>query len=183
LNIFRIWKTNSTTTGPKPRSAQWRVAHAHSAGSARLHSGTWPTPERSPLSGRASRRGWRRRYSGGGGANGSARAPTTERLPVGHGGVGDSSPELLVDGARAPVAAAFSDEARAPVAGEGPTTERREREVGSTLHRRKSGKRSSGSAHRGQARDGYGGRTATVAHSDSVGRLRTWTTAWSERRA
>jgi hypothetical protein len=80
-------------------------------------------------------------------------------------------------------AAAFSDEARAPVAGEGPTTERREREVGSTLHRRKSVKRSSGSAHRGQARDGGGGRTATVARSDSVGRLRTWTTAQSGRHA
>jgi hypothetical protein len=80
-------------------------------------------------------------------------------------------------------AAAFSDEARAPVAGGGLATERREREVGSTLHGRKSGKRSSGSAHRGRARDGGGGRTVTVARSDSVGRLRTRTTARSGQHA
>jgi hypothetical protein len=30
--------------------------------------------------------------------NGGGRAPTTVRLPAGHGGGGDSSPELLVDG-------------------------------------------------------------------------------------
>jgi hypothetical protein len=45
-----------------------------------------------------SRRGRRRRHSGGGGANGGGRAPTTVRLPDGHGGGVDSSPELLVDG-------------------------------------------------------------------------------------
>jgi hypothetical protein len=41
-------------------------------------------------------------------------------------------------------AAAFSDEARALVAGGGPAMGRREREVGSTLHGRKSGKRGLG---------------------------------------
>jgi hypothetical protein len=56
------------------------------------------TPERSPLSGRASRRGWRRRYSGRGGAKDDTQAPMVERLPAGHGDGGDSSPELLVDG-------------------------------------------------------------------------------------
>jgi hypothetical protein len=48
--------------------------------------------------GRASWRGHRRRHSGGGGANGGGQAPTTVRLPAGHGGGEDSSPELLVDG-------------------------------------------------------------------------------------
>jgi hypothetical protein len=57
-----------------------------------------PTPERSPLSGRASRRGRRRCYSGRGGAKDGTQAPTVERLPAGHGDGGDSSPELLVDG-------------------------------------------------------------------------------------
>jgi hypothetical protein len=96
------------------------VAHAHSAGSARCTTRAarglpgWPrpvrptmarrgtvrerTPERSPLSGRASQRGRWRHYSGGGGANDGARAPTAERLPAEHGGGGDRSPELLVDG-------------------------------------------------------------------------------------
>jgi hypothetical protein len=55
-------------------------------------------PERSPLSGRVSWRGRRWRYSGRGGANGAARGPTAERLPAGHGGGGDSKPELLIDG-------------------------------------------------------------------------------------
>jgi hypothetical protein len=45
----------------------------------------WHTSERSPLSGRASRRGWRRCHSGGGGANGGGRAPMAVRLPTGLG--------------------------------------------------------------------------------------------------
>jgi hypothetical protein len=48
--------------------------------------------------GRALRCGQRRRYSSVGGENGGGRAPTTVRLPAGHGGGEDSSPELLVDG-------------------------------------------------------------------------------------
>jgi hypothetical protein len=59
-----------------------------------------------------SRCGRRRRYSGGGGANGGGQAPTTVRLPTGHGGGGDSSLELLIDseGEKTGSAAAFSDE-------------------------------------------------------------------------
>jgi hypothetical protein len=97
-----------TALGPV---AQSRVAHAHSVGSACVHSAHGPR-----LSGPASAcadgdgAAWRAsarrsghcspgaRRSVGGGANGSARAPTAERLPAGHGGGGDSSPELLVDG-------------------------------------------------------------------------------------
>jgi hypothetical protein len=56
------------------------------------------TPERSLLSGHASRRSRRWRYCGGGGAKEGAQAPTTERPPVGHVGGGDSSPEFLADG-------------------------------------------------------------------------------------
>jgi hypothetical protein len=48
--------------------------------------------------GRASRCGRRRRHIVGGGANSGGRAPTTVRLPAGHGGGGDSAPDLLVDG-------------------------------------------------------------------------------------
>jgi hypothetical protein len=79
-------------------------------------------------------------------------------------------------------AAAFSDEARAPVAGGGPASGWREREVGSTLHGRKVARGGSGPSHRGRARDGGGGRTTMVARSDSVGRLWTRTTARSGRR-
>jgi hypothetical protein len=59
-----------------------------------------------------------------------------------HGG-GDSSPELLVDGEGGETRSTttFSDEARALVAGGGPASGWRERELGSTFHRRKSGKR------------------------------------------
>jgi hypothetical protein len=101
-------------TSPARPVCTARVAHGHSVGWARCT---------------ASRRDRRRRYSGGGGANGGARAPTVERLPTGHGGGGDSSPKLLVDGRgrKTGSAAAFSDEARAPVASSGPATGRRER--------------------------------------------------------
>jgi hypothetical protein len=47
--------------------------------------------------GRTSRRSRRRCHSGRGGANDGGRAPTTVRLPAGHGGGEDSSPELLID--------------------------------------------------------------------------------------
>jgi hypothetical protein len=106
------------------------------------HDGAAWRGHRSP----GARRGRRWRYSGGGGASDGTRAPTAERLPAGHGGGGDSSPELLVDGKGKETgsAAAFSDEARAPVAGGSPASGWREREVGSTLHGRKSGKRGLG---------------------------------------
>jgi hypothetical protein len=116
------------------------MAHVHSVGSTRLCSARGPrlcraslglrgprqcgaarerTPERSPLSGRASRRGRRWRYRGGGGAREGARAPTAERPPTGQVGGGGSSPELLADrkGGKTETAAAFSNEVGAPVAG------------------------------------------------------------------
>jgi hypothetical protein len=74
-------------------------------------------------------------------------------------------------------AAAFSDEVRALVASGGPAMERRERVLSSTFNERKVARRGSGSAHRGRARDGGGGQTATVARSDIVGQLWTRSTA------
>jgi hypothetical protein len=89
--------------------------------------------------GRASRHGRRRRHSDGGCANGGGRAPTTVRLPTGHGGGGDSSPELLVDGEgeKTGSAAVFFRRGGATVVGGGPATERREGKVSSTLHGRR----------------------------------------------
>jgi hypothetical protein len=46
-------------------------------------------------------------------------------------------------------ATTFSEEARALVAGGGPATGRRERELSSTFNRRKAARRGLGSAHRG----------------------------------
>jgi hypothetical protein len=89
------------------RVAQWCVAHAHSAGSDRGHSARGPQlagpasayAARDGVARRVVRRGRQRCYSGGGGAKDGARATTAERLLAGHGGGGDSSPELHVDGA------------------------------------------------------------------------------------
>jgi hypothetical protein len=115
------------------------VAHVHSVGSARLRSARGPrlcradlglrgprlrgaarerTPERSPLSGRASWRGRRRRYCGEGGARGGTQASTAKRPPAGQVGGGGNSPELLDDGkgGKTGTATTFSDEAGAPVA-------------------------------------------------------------------
>jgi hypothetical protein len=157
LNIFGKWKTNSTATGPKPRSAQlhsraWprpttlarpvctaRAAHGHSTGSARCTAraardgaARERTPEMSPLSGRVSWHGWWWRYSGGGGAKGAARAPTAERLPAGHGveAIAHRSSLSTGRGRKTGSAAAFSDEARAPVASDSPATGRRRRVSG-----------------------------------------------------
>jgi hypothetical protein len=84
----------------------------------------------------ASRRGRRRCHSGRGGANGDGRAPTAVRLPAGHGGGENSSPELHVDGEekKTGLAAAFFQRGGATVAGGGPAMGRREGEVSSTLH-------------------------------------------------
>jgi hypothetical protein len=89
--------------------------------------------------GRASRHGRRRRHSGGGGANGGGRAPTTVRLPAGHWGGENSSPELLVDGEgkKSSSAVAFFRRGGATVACGGPATVRREGKVSSTLHGRR----------------------------------------------
>jgi hypothetical protein len=84
--------------GPVHSACGPRLAGPASACAAHDDAARERTPERSPLSRRASWCGRRRCYSGRGGANGGARAPTAERLPAGHGGGGDSSPELLVDG-------------------------------------------------------------------------------------
>jgi hypothetical protein len=147
------------------RGPRWR-------GAARVR-----TPERSPLSGRSSRRGWLWCYHGGGGAKDSARAPTAERPPAGHVGGGDSSPELLVDGkgGKTGTAAAFSDEVGAPVAGGYCVRVERERKLRLKRTRRKGGKGGArGSAHRGGVRGGG-------ALGQRRGRLRTWETARSGR--
>jgi hypothetical protein len=124
------------------------------------------TPERSPLSGHASRHGRWWCYSGGGRAKGGARVPTAERLPAGHGGGGDSSPELLVDGEgrKTGSAAAFSDEARAPVADGGPAMGRRRRVSGGSDA--KTTTALGGTAHLARHRPTT---TASAWRSDSIG--------------
>jgi hypothetical protein len=58
------------------------------------------------------------------------------RLPAGHGGGGDSLPELLIDGEgeKTGSTAAFFRRGGATVAGGGPAMVRRERKVSSMLH-------------------------------------------------
>jgi hypothetical protein len=126
-----------SATGPKPRSAQMHsacVAHAHGVGSAHVHSAAHTRAITAV--GRASRRSRQRCHSGGGGANGGGRAPTTVRLPARHGEGENSSPELLVDGEgeQTSLAAAFFRRGGATVVGCGPAMGRREGEVSSTLH-------------------------------------------------
>jgi hypothetical protein len=165
-----------SASGSKPRSAQ-------------MHSGAWPTPVASTqptrtagavtAPGRASWHDRRRRHSGGDGANGGGRAPTTLRLPAGHGGRNASSPELLVDGEekKSGSAAAFLRRGGATVAGGGPATVRREGRVSSTLHGRRTvrgelGRRSPWSCSRRRRRpgsDGRGARTATVGFGPGDG--------------
>jgi hypothetical protein len=75
------------------------VAHVHSACVAYGHAGTRPTSTRCAAHVR--------------GANGGGQAPTSMKLPAGHGGGEDSSPELLVNGEgkeSGSVAAFFSNE-------------------------------------------------------------------------
>jgi hypothetical protein len=166
--------------------AQLRVAHAHSTGSAYVHSARGPwlaglasacaaragaarerTPERSALSGHT-----------------LLEHPRWRGYPPGMGveAIAHWSALSTGRGKKTGSAVVFSDEARAPVASGGPASGWREREVGSTLHRRKVARGGSGSAHRGRAHDGGGGRTATVVRSDGVSRLRTQTTVRSGRR-
>jgi hypothetical protein len=142
-----------SATGPNSRSAQ-------------LHSGAWPRSRRQlgpraqrarpmftalawpvctalglrlPGQPRPERPMMARRDSSGGSSNGGGRAPTTVRLPTGHGGGGDSSLEHLIDGEgeKTGSAVALFQRGGATVAGGGPATGRREGEVSSTLHRRK----------------------------------------------
>jgi hypothetical protein len=169
--------------------AQLRVAHAHNTGLACVHSARGPRLA-GPASACAARDGTTQRgaraHTGAVSALRArvARAPTVERLPAGHGGGGDSSPELLVDGKGEENRIGGSVLRR----GEGSGGRRRscigvEGEGGRlNTPQKKSGKRGSGSAHRGQAHDGGGGQTATVVRSDGVSRLRTRTTARSGRR-
>jgi hypothetical protein len=106
--LMRTARARPMATGgaARGRSVRPTLAGPASACAARngaAHAGAVTAP------GHASRRNRRRRHSGGGGANGGGQAPTTVRLPVGHGEGGDSSPELLVDseGEKTGSAAAF----------------------------------------------------------------------------
>jgi hypothetical protein len=191
-----------TALGP---DAQRRLAHARGIGSAHMHSaGAQPTATRArpvlagPASdsaaldgaahagavtapGRMSRRGRRHRHSGGDGTNGGGRAPTTVRLPDGHGGRNASSSGLLVDGEKkSSSAVVFLRRGGATVAGGGPVTVRREGRVSSTLHGRRTtrgelGRRSPWSCSRRRRRpdsDGRGARTATVGFGLGDGAVR-----------
>jgi hypothetical protein len=158
-----------SASGPKPRSAQmhsgaWStpVASARPTRTVRAHGPrprgrglrslgrprpVWPATARRSAAyagavtapGRALRRSWRRRHSGGDSANSGNRAPTTLRLPAGHGERNTSSPELLVDSEekKSGSTAAFLRRGGAMVAGGGPAMVRREGQVSLTLHGRR----------------------------------------------
>jgi hypothetical protein len=72
--------------------------------------------------------------------------PRRRGYPLGMGveAIAHRSSMSMGRGRKTESTAAFSDEARAPVAGGGPASGWRERELGSTFHRRKSGKRGLG---------------------------------------
>jgi hypothetical protein len=122
--------------GPRPRVSglcslgRPRLARPTTARRSAAHVGAVTAPTH------ASWRGRRRRHSGGDGANGGGRAPTTVRLPAGHGGRNASSPELLVDGEEKKSGSAAASLRRdgATVAGGGPAMARREGRVRSMLH-------------------------------------------------
>jgi hypothetical protein len=128
-------------------------------------------------------RGRRWHHSGGDNANGGGRAPTTVRLPIGHGGRNASSPELLIDGEekKSGSATAFLRRGGATVASGGPTMVRREGRVSSTLHGRRTargelGRRSPWSCSRWRRhpdRDGRGARTATIGFGPCDGAVGT----------
>jgi hypothetical protein len=181
-----------SVSGPKPRSAQmhcgawpipaalarptrtaraWPVATrarpalARPASASAAHAGAVTAPPR------ASQRGQRRRHSGGDGANGSDRAPTTVRQPAGHGGRHASSPELLVDSEEKKSGSTVASPRRggATVAGGGPATVRRERRVSSssTGEERRGealGRRSPDEAHDGEGGDNGEGSARTAGH-------------------
>jgi hypothetical protein len=106
-------------------------------------------------------------------------------------GGGSNSPEFLADekGRKTRMAAAFSDEVGAPVAGGVLRRGGKEEEAQAQGYpEKKVARGAQDSAHRGGVRDGGGGRTKAVAHSDRGttlgrrrGRLRTWETARSGR--
>jgi hypothetical protein len=123
------------------------------------------TPERSPLFRRTSRRGWRWRYHGGGGARLGAQASTVEGSPTGQVGGGDSSAELLVNGrGENRTAAAFSDEVGAPVAGGVLHRGGKEEEAHAQVYSLKKvtrGGGARGSAHCGGGHDGGGDQSSS----------------------
>jgi hypothetical protein len=152
-----------------------------------LHSSTWPTstvlarlvgtahtahglPGRPRLARTTTARRGARAHTG---ARGGAQASTTERPPAGHVGGGDSSPEFLADGegGKTRLAAAFSDEVRAPAAGGGPASRWRGRGNSAQQSTEKKTARGgwgcSGLCSRGGVHDGGGGRTAAVVRSDN----------------
>jgi hypothetical protein len=101
------------------------------------------TPKQSPLSRCASRRG---AIVAEVEQKMSLQHPRRRGYPPGMGveAIAHRSSMSTGRGRKTESAAAFSDEARAPVAGGGPASGWRERELGSTFHRRKSGKRGLG---------------------------------------
>jgi hypothetical protein len=138
VSLGRIHARPSCTVARGPRSRRWlgpraqRIRGPRPRGStAHDHAGRGPCAQRVACACRAGL-GLRspRRHDG--------RVPTTVRLPAGHGGGGDGSPELLVDGEgeKTDSAAAFFRRGGATVAGGGggPTTGRGEGEVSSMLH-------------------------------------------------
>jgi hypothetical protein len=141
------------TARARPVAMRARPALAGPASASAAHAGAVTAPAH------ASRRSWRRRHSGGDGANGGGRAPTTVRLPTGHGGLHASSPELLVDGEekKSGSTAASPWRGGATVAGGGPVTVRRERRVSSS---------STGEERRGEA---FGRRSPDEAHDGEGG--------------
>jgi hypothetical protein len=178
------------TACARPVATRARPVLAGPASASAAHAGAVTAPAR------ASRRGRRRRHSGGDGANGGGRAPTTVRLPVGHGERHASSPELLVDGEekKSGSTAASPRRGGATVAGGGPVTVRRKRRVSSS---------STGEEWRGEAlerrspdeaRDGEGGgngggsdsgvwhlQTGACGHGWSGRQGRTRGRGWAER--
>jgi hypothetical protein len=143
-----------------PAFTAWRSA---------VHAGAVTAPRR------ALWRGRRRCHSGGGGANGGGRAPTAVRLPAGHGRGENSSPELLVDGEgkKTGSAAAFFRRGGAMVVSDGPVTGRREGEVSSMLHRRKTARRGSAPLTGGVLATAEAAEQRRSGCSDSDGWLRT----------
>jgi hypothetical protein len=160
----------------RPRPAQPTTVRRSAA-----HTGAVTAPTR------ASRRGRRRRHSGGDGANGGGRAPTTVRLPTGHGERHASSPELLVDGEekKSGSTAASPQRGGATVAGGGPAMVRRKRRVSSSSTGKERRGEALGRCSPDEARDGKSGGYGDGGGSDcGAWHLRTGARGhgWSGRR-
>ncbi len=175
------------------------MAHVHSTGSAHMHSARGPQlagPASACTARRAStHRSGHRSLSARRGAAGDATTmaeveqrkvlehPRRRGYPSGMGveAIAHRSSLSTGRGRKTGSAAAFSDEARAPVAGGGPATARREGKVSSTLHGRRTargelGRRSPWSCSRRRRRpdsDDRGARTATVGFGPGDGAVGT----------